>query len=434
METLEKPLTVKVKVIKEEPCELTLSVELPKDEVSKETDRVFQDIQSRAALPGFRAGKAPLDLVKKNFSQRAQQTVLENLVGRSAAQVLRERKLQTLDTPRIENISFEPGKPLSFHMKVEKDPDLKVKDYKGIKITQKAISITDEQVQKTLDELRERNASLVQSAADILAKNHFAVIDFEGKIAGKVFPGGSSQNYLLDMTAPQTIAGFSDGVLGMKVNEVRPVTAQFPADYARKEWAGKEAVFQVTLKEIKEKKQPALDDEFAKDLGLTDLADLKQKVRENLQKEVAAKTDKEVEDQLFQTLLDKNSFSVPPSLVEHRIKNLIRRAQQSLERQGLMAPNDPKAEEALRDKVRPQAEKDVRLSYLLKGVAEQEKLEDIQTEIEALKKKALEETKDKAEAVESYFKEHLSSIRASLIEGKVIEFLKKNAKIKTVTE
>src|SRR5438128_1288269 len=114
METLEKPLSMKVKVIKEEPCELTFSIELAKDEVEKETNTVFQNIQTRASLPGFRTGKAPMDLVRKNFEGRARQTVLENLVGRGVGQVLRERKLETIDTPHIEKISFEPGKPLSF--------------------------------------------------------------------------------------------------------------------------------------------------------------------------------------------------------------------------------------------------------------------------------------------------------------------------------
>jgi trigger factor len=361
VETIEKPLTIKTKVIKEESCEMTFSVELPKTEVDKETDAVFQNIQSRASLPGFRTGKAPLDLVRRNFSEKARQTVLENLIGRSAAQVLRERKLQTLDTPRIENISFEPGKPLVFQMKVEKDPELKVRDYKGIKVNQKADTVTDATVSRTLEELQERNSTLVQSSAETLAKNQFAVIDFDGKIDGKAFSGGSAKDYLLDMTTPQTIAGFSEGLLGAKLNEVRDVTATFPADYPRKEWAGKTAVFHVTIKEIKEKKLPALDDEFAKDLGLTSLAELKQKVRENLEKELTARTEKEVEDQLFQTLIDKNTFSVPASMVEQRVKTLMQRARTQLERQGLMKAGDTQADAALRERVRPQADKDVRM-------------------------------------------------------------------------
>jgi trigger factor len=434
METIEKPLSLKVKVVKEEPCELTFSVELPKEEVQKETDQVFQNIQSRASLPGFRTGKAPMDLVRQNFSDRARQTVLENLIGRGAGQVLREKKIETLDTPRIEKINFEPGKPLSFQMKVEKDPDIKVKDYKGLKVTQKSAAVSDDQVNKTLEELRERNASLIQSTAEKVGKNHFVVIDFEGKIEGKVFKGGSSKNYLLDMGTPQMIAGFSEGLLDAKLNEVRTVKPQFPADYPHKEYAGKEAAFEVSIKEIKEKKLPALDDDFAKDLGLTSLAELKQKVRENLEKEAKERTDKELEDQLFQALLDKNNFAVPPTMVEHRIKSLIRRAFSALERQGLAQPNDPQTETALREKVRPQAEKDVRLSYLLKAIAEQEKLEDVAKDIEDLKQKAISETKDKPEAVEKYFQERHNAIRASLIENKVVEFLKKQAKIKTVTE
>jgi len=434
METIEKPLTVKVKVVKEEACEMTLSVELPKEEVAKETDAVFQDIQTRASLPGFRTGKAPLEMVRKNFAHRAQQTVLENLVSRSASQVLKDRKIQTIDTPKVEKISFEPGKPLTYHMKVEKDPDLKAKDYKGLKITQKSAAVTDNHVAKTLEELRERNATLIQSTEAKVGKNHFIVIDFEGKIDGKVFRGGSAKNYLLNMTAPQTIAGFSEGLLGAGVNDVKTVNPRFPADYPQKEFAGKEASFDVTIKEIKEKKLPALDDELAKDLGLTSLDELKKKVRESLEKEASEKSDKEVEEQIFQGLLDKNTFTVPPTLVENRINALIRRTKLALERQGLVQPNDPKADAALRERVKPQAERDVRLSYLLKAIAEQEKLESVDEEIASLKKKALEESKDKQENVDKYFQEHLVSIRASLIESKVIDFLKKNAKIKTVTE
>ncbi|OGR93089.1 MAG: trigger factor [Elusimicrobia bacterium RIFCSPLOWO2_01_FULL_59_12] len=430
METLEKPLSVKVKVLKEESCELTLSVELPAEEVARETESVFRDIQARASLPGFRTGKAPLDLVRKNFAQRARQTVLENLIGRGAAQVLRERKLQTIDAPKVEKIGFEPGKPLLFQMKVEKDPDLKVKDYKGLKITLKASPVNDDQVTQTLEELRERNATLVQASGVTVGKNHFLVVDFEGRIEGKAFPGGSAKNYLLNMAAPQTIAGFSEGLLDAGLSDVRTVTPRFPEDYPRKEFAGKDATFQVTIKEIKEKRFPALDDEFAKDLGLASLEELKQKVRQNLEKEVAERSDKELEDQIFQALLDRHSFSVPPTLVEHRTQALIRRTKNALERQGLMQPNDPKADAALRERVRPQAEKDVRLSYLLKAIASQEKLENVEADIDALKKKALEETQDKKETVETYFKDHLLSIRASLIEAKVIEFLKKNAKIK----
>lgn len=319
-------------------------------------------------------------------------------------------------------------------MKVEKDPVIKAKDYKGIKVNRRASKISEEMVAKTLEELRERNAVLVASSAEKIQKTHFAVIDFEGKIEGKAFPGGSGNNFLLDMNAPQTIAGFSEGLLDAQRNEKRTIPVKFPADYPRKEWAGKEAVFQATVKEIKEKKLPAMDDEFAKDLGLTPLAELQQKVRENLEKEEAAKADKEVEDQIFQFLLDNHRFSVPPTLVEERTRALIQRARASLERQGLLQPNDAQAETALRERVRPQAEKDVRLSYLLKAIAAQENLEATTQDIDKIKKDALEDAKTKADEVEKYFQEHDHTVRATLTEGKVMEFLRNNARIKTTSE
>ncbi len=148
METLEKPLSTKVKVIKEEDCLVTLSIELPKDEVAQELETVFQQIQSRASLPGFRVGKAPIDLVRKNFADRARQTVLENLVSRASSQVLRERKLEVVDTPRVEKLEYDFGKPLLFHLRVEKDPVVKAKDYKGIKVNRPSTVVTDDAISR----------------------------------------------------------------------------------------------------------------------------------------------------------------------------------------------------------------------------------------------------------------------------------------------
>ncbi len=434
METMEKGLAAKVKVVKEESCEITFSVELPKEEVIKETDAVYQSIQSRAALPGFRTGKAPIEMVRKHFADRARQHVVENLIGRAAAQVIRERKLQTIDTPKIEKLEFEFGKPLQFQMKVEKDPEIKLKDYKGLKVNRAAIKVTEQNVKKTLEELRERNSTLVASEAPKVGKNHFVVVDFEGKIDGKTFPGGSATNYLLDMTQPQTIAGFSEGLIGAALNEKRAVNVTFPADYFRKEWASKQAVFDVTIKEIKEKKLPALDDEFAKDLGLTSLEELRKKVHENIEKEETAKADKEMEEQIHQGLLDNHKFEIPPTLVEERTRTLTQRALNNLQKQGLVQAGDQQAEATILEKSRPQAERDVRLSYLLRAIAAQEKLDATDADVNDLKKKALDENKDQAEMVEKYFQERNLAIRASLTEGKVLDFLKKNAKVKTVKE
>src|SRR5882724_5750710 len=218
METLEKPLATKVKVIKEEDCLLTLSVELPKDVVAQELEAVFQRIQGRAALPGFRTGKAPSDMVRKNFADKARQMLLEELISRASTQIIRERKLEVIDTPRVEKLEYDSGKPLLFHLRVEKDPVIKAKDYKGIKVERPSTIVSEADVTKTLEDIRERNASLVASTSQTVEKTHFAVIDFEGKIDGKAFPGGTAKNYLLAMTQPQTIAGFSDGILGAELN------------------------------------------------------------------------------------------------------------------------------------------------------------------------------------------------------------------------
>src|SRR5882762_3531671 len=159
METLEKPLSTKVKVIKEEDCLVMFSVELPKDLVAQELELVYQRIQSRAALPGFRTGKAPIEMVRKNFAEKARQTLLEELISRASTQVIRERKLEVIDTPRVEKLEYDSGKPLLFHLRVEKDPVVKAKDYKGIKVNKPSTTVTEGDIAKTLEDIRERNAS-----------------------------------------------------------------------------------------------------------------------------------------------------------------------------------------------------------------------------------------------------------------------------------
>ena len=186
------------------------------------------------------------------------------------------------------------------------------------------------------------------------------------------------------------------------------------------------------IREIKEKKLPALDDEFAKDLGLTSLEELKTRIRENLQHDATAKADKDVEDQLYQALVDNHTFAVPVTLVDERNRALTERALYNLSKQGLVSAEDPQAQATLKEKTRPQAEKDVRLSYLLKAIAAQEKLDVTDADVEDLRKKALDDKDAKPAEVDKYFQERDMSIRASLMEGKVLEFLKKNAKIKVV--
>ena len=431
METLEKKFDIKVKTLQEEACELSLSIEISKGDVTAETGNVFRSIQSRASLPGFRVGKAPLAMVQEHFSDRARQQVIENLVSQAASQVIREKKISSIDTPKVEKIDFDFDKALVFHLKIEKDPEIKAKNYKGLKVTSLSSAVTDVMVEKSLHDIQDRNAALIASSQAQIDKNVFAVIDFEGQIDGKAFAGGTSKDYLLDMAQPQTIAGFSEGILGAAIGDERNVDVTFPADYGRQEYAGKKATFHIKVKEIKEKKLPALDDAFAKDLGLTSLEELKTKIREGLEHDEKAKADKDLEDKLYDALLAEHDFKVPPTLVAERNRALTQRSLYNLARQGLVSVQDKQAEATLLEKTKPQAEKDVRLSYLLKAIATQEKLEAGEADIEELKKKALGEKDADVKEIEKYFREKHASVIASLTEGKVLDFLKANAKIKS---
>jgi trigger factor len=420
----------KVKILDSGPCLVSLSIEVGLDDVKSETEKVNLDVQKIASIPGFRQGKAPMELVKKNYNSTIKEKIVSNLIHKSVFDSLEAEGIVPISYPTIEKVEFDQDKPLVFSVKAERNPDFKLKNYKGLKIKKDIRNTTDEKVNESIEKLRERNSSLAESSSETVETKHFVVVDYDGTVDGQPVADLKGTNQLVDLSAAQLLAGFKEGLVGAKKDEEKTITVSLPADYPGKNLAGKTVIFKARVKQIKEKILPKLDDEFAKDIGSKDLAELTAKVREVLENEEKTRQNDELEKQLIDALLAQNEFCVPESLVEGEISHMFEKTQRYLHDQGIKQQPTEEQLKKFREKYLEQAKNNVRISYILNRIVRDEKIEttaeELAEELDRLKKA----NPGQEAGVEKYFEEHKENIAGSMKQTKLFKFLLDNSKIK----
>ncbi len=431
---------IKVKIDSEKECVQKVSVELPASKVKETIEKAFASVQAKAKVPGFRPGKTPIELIKKTFQDAAYAQAQDDLLREGVLEAMKVKKINAIQTPVVHTAHFTPDKPFHFEFTVEVAPTFKVAPYKGLKLTRKSDVLKDEDVEKTLKQLLESNASLTESKAETLSSTHFAVIDYEGFLDGKPMEGAKAENFLIDMSAPQAIAGLAEGLQGAKPGETKEVTVKFPADSPSVDLAGKEAVFKVKLNAIKEKQLRALDDEFAKDMGLKSLEELKGKVRETLEKDKKQASRRDLENQVIEKLVEDNKFFVPASLVERQVEHLKSQQKKRMAGQGTAEADLDKMLEGHAAELKVRAEKEVRLVYVLSTIGEAEKIDVTEDELsnkinEIVKGSGAPSAgSPSAKEMEKTIREtYLDSIHSQLKDEKLFDWLISQAKIKEST-
>jgi trigger factor len=411
---------VRFKIVKEEACTAVFLVEVPASQVEAESHNTLLRFQQRAKLPGFRPGKAPLDLVRQNFGAHLQEEIVDHFARKHVPEALRELKLAPVAPPVITDVSRDEGKPMQFQVRVEVPPRVAPKDYSGIKLQKQDYPATDASVAARLEELREAHARLDPASDEAVGKAHYVVVDYTASRGGKPLADAKGSGELVDMSSEQTVAGLTDGLLGMKRGEVKEVTVKL---------GGQDTALNVTVKEIKAKILPALDADFAKDMGFETLDELKAKLREVIAEEGRARTERELSEQLEAGLLKSNRIPVPPALVEAQLEHMIERLQRQL--LGGRGEFSSQQSDDLKAKLRPQAEDRVRVSFLLPAIAAREKLEvpdaELQSELE--KSLAAAETEEKKAGVRQAFSERRDEILGMLRDRKTLEFLRAKASV-----
>jgi len=420
----DKTETIKSKVTSPSPSKRELEIEIAADEVSKEWDKVLLEYASRARLDGFRRGRAPKEMVKRLFYPDIKETVIENLAPRALRESLRAENISPVGTPVINEAVFREGQPFRFKAVVEVLPGFELPSYKKIRIKKKEVKVEEEDVGRSLEELRQKSAEYTPVEGRGVAEGDYVVVEWKGKdLQTKRFL--PTEKVLVLAGHPDNEKALNESLKGITTDETRKFVISYPQDHAQKKMAGRTVEYEIRVISIKEKKVPEMSDEWAKDLGeYENLAALKQRVRQELEKAREEAARREMGDEVVKGLVEKLQLELPESLVEEEAISILRGWAAQL-------PADlPSTQvEELREKAKGQAQRSVVTSLLLQRIAGQEKLavgdEEIEEEIKGMAKRNNVPLAQLIERVSQEGKRE--DIRNSLLLRKAIDFLLDNA-------
>ncbi|HET6922741.1 MAG TPA: trigger factor [Anaeromyxobacteraceae bacterium] len=380
---------MKIQVENLSPVEKKVTVEIDPDRVASELSRAYESLGRRVKLKGFRPGKAPRHVLERNFREEVEAEVLERLVQDTFAQAVREQSIDAVAPPRVQvgEGGLAGGRPLGYTARVEVKPRLEPRDYRGLQAPRKTAEVSDQMVADELTRLQQSMAQLVPVEGRFEAQpGDVALVDHQGTIGGQPFPGGKAEGVAVQVGEGDLWSGFLAALAGKKLGETVEVDQAFPADHRVAELRGRVAHLAVTLKALKARQVPALDDELAKDLGVegvVTLADLKSRIRRDLEKQGARRVEAETRDALIRAALLKNDFEVPPALVERAIDSMLEETAERFARQGVDIRRLDLDVARLRADLRENALLQVKGALLLEAIAEAEKIEVSEAEVQA---------------------------------------------------
>ena len=412
---------------------ITFNIEAEKFEEAMK--KVYTKTAKYFNIPGFRKGKAPMQLVERQYGSAIfYEDAFNELVPEIYDETIKEKKIEAVSRPNIDIVQMEKGKELIFTATVETKPEVELGKYKGIEIKKIEYKATDKDIEHELGHMAERNARLVTIEDRPVEKGDITVIDFEGSVDGVKFEGGTAENHELEIGSNTFIPGFEDQIIGMKVDEVKDVKVKFPDEYFSKDLAGKDAVFKVTLHEIKKKELPKIDDEFAKDVSEFDTLDeLKNSIKERLDTDNERKAKYETEEEAIKTVCENAKLDIPNGMIELEIDNMMQDMQTRLSYQGLNLNQYMqmlgKTEDDMRSEFKEQAERQIKSRLVLEAIVKAEKIEAVDEEIaEKVKEMAKQYGRKEEELLENeQLREYISE---NLKSEKAIDFIVKNAKKK----
>jgi trigger factor len=417
-------------------CTKEVTVEVPLETVQTRMDDIYQRISKEAKIPGFRKGKVPLDVIKKQYRSAAREEMVQHQLPDFFRSVLIEHKLDPIAQPQITHLQFEEGSPMKFVATVEIKPAFEVKNYKGIKVRKADTSVSEADVDKALENMREQLAQFIPVEDRASQNDDLVVIDFEGKMDGKVFEGGKASRYPVLLGSQSLLKDFETNLVGLKKDESKTFKIVFPADYGKKELADKEAEFTVKLHEIKAKKLPVVDNDFAKDAGK---AESVKELREKLEAQI--KANKELEqrskmiEQIGEKLISSHGFDIPVSLINQEQQRLVRQAVQNMRGQG-MEPNQLPEEQRkkLFDDLRPIAQKNVHMALIVEKITVGEGIKAIDKDVDAYIEKTAGNINQPPDVLRRYLLQqgNLDGIKDWIQYEKTLDFLIAEAKIESV--
>ena len=365
-----------------EGCKHALEISIPVDEVEQETGRVVENVQKKARIPGFRPGKVPTGILRKQFAGEIRQQVLESLIPKHLKKSFEAEDLHPVGTPDISDIHFHEGEPLRFKAEFEVVPQIELKDYKGISVPYHDPEITDEDVSKRIEELRDQKAEYVNIDPRPIEDGDFAVVSLES-VSGVEGDPVKQDEVVLEIGSEDTFQAFTENLRGLSPGDEKEFDVTYPEDWGQKKLAGRTVRFHSQVKGIRRKELPELNDEFAQDLGdYRNMDELRDAVRKSLFAQRQYEAQQEAKNKLIEKLVDEHEFPVPQVFVENQIRNRVESSLRTLAAEGTdvskLQLDWKKVKETQQDK----ALREVKASMLLSRIAEREAIAATRDEVD----------------------------------------------------
>jgi trigger factor len=437
---------MKVEVERQPDSIFTLKIELPPEEVSKEWDTIANSFARFAKIPGYRPGKAPRRVIEAKFKKEIQDELTKKLVSKSYRDAIDQEQLRVVSLTNLEDVQFGEDKSIRFRATVVTAPEFNLSDYKNIKVELPDARVAESDVDAAVERLREQTADFVDVSDRGLQMEDFAVIDFEGTSEGKpiseIAPEASKnvhggKKFWLRMSSGNFLPNFCEQLIGQKPEENRTVNVEFPADFLVKELAGKPASYEVTLREIKQRVLPELNDDFAAKLapGKT-LHDLRHLIEHDLEHEKEHEVERAKEAQIIKHLHDKMQFDLPPSLLRNETRRALGELVQRNRERGVTDDMLKDKEKDLIEGAAGLAAHRLKTNFILSRIAEQEKIEVSGDDLALRLRQEAARYDISPDKMRRELEEHdgLNALAEQVLLGKTLDFLKANVSVQTAVE
>ena len=412
-----------------------LTIEVPAEELDKAIETVYQKEKNRISVPGFRKGKAPRKLIEQMYGKEVfYEDAANALIPEAYEKELENCEEAIVSQPRINVVQIEAGKPFIFTAEVALKPEVTLGKYKGVKVDAADLEVTEEEIDADINKERENSARTIPVEDRPVKDGDMTVIDFEGFVDGVAFEGGKGTDYPLTIGSGAFIPGFEEALIGAEIGKETDVNVTFPEDYQAEELAGKAAVFKCTVKEIKEKELPELDDEFAAEVSeFETLAEYREDTKKKIAERKAEAAKSAKEEAVIDAIIADAQMEIPDAMLETQQRQMVEDFAQRLQMQGLSMEQymqftgaDPKM---LLEQIKPQALKRIQSRLVLEAVAAAEKMEATEEEFEAEVAKMAEGYKMETDKVKEILGESgKKQVMEDICVNKAVEFVVENAK------
>jgi trigger factor len=416
------------------PTQVELEIPITPEELEAAQERAFRRLAKNVKLPGFRAGKVPRRVFEQTYgSETIASEALEDVVPEVYARAVREHELSPVDRPKMELLPAEEGKPSRLKATVAVRPAIDLHDYKGIEVEREAPAIDDDDVERSIAALAKERATLVpvERPAQL---GDVVTLDYEGKIDGVAFEGGTANGQMTELDENRFIPGFASGIAGMNAGETKDVEAVFPSDYPKEDLAGKTAIFTVTVHDVKALELPAIDDEFAKTISENETLDaLREDVRKRLEVIAQSRERRAIGNAVMEKLVDAHEFPLPEVLVDREVDNMVNDLAAQVGQSGSTLDDylqeQGKTVDELRESFRADAAQRVKGTLVIEEVARAEGINatpaDIAEELSALSR----QYGQPVDRIRKALGNNVISLMEGIVRNKTLEFLVDNAKV-----